>query len=252
MRLERLCDPYDAPAQRRALEDGLAFEGVRRGSAPDRGDLLVFARVSTDAAGPLPRLLPDPPEGGLTDGAVRVRPQEVGDADALWVVQSDPAVVRWSWRPLGSVAAHLDRVRATGSSWLLGQSAAWSVLDEATGAVVGDVGLRVMDAVTGRANLGYATHPAWRRRGVATRAARLVAAWAWGLPGLGRVEASAHPDNTASLAVLERAGFVREGLLRGFLPSLDGGRQDVVPFSWQPDDEATSPIGPTSQGPKGR
>jgi RimJ/RimL family protein N-acetyltransferase len=241
MRSERLCATSDVAAQRAALAAGLAFEGVRRGAGPAGEDLLAFARLATDPPGPRVRLLPDPPPEGLSDGVVRLRPELPEDAQSLWETSSDPDSMRWAVRPLGSFAELCARIEQTESSWVLGQSAHWTVLDGATGAVVGDAGVRVMDAFLGRVNLGYAIHPAWRGRGLAVRAARLVSGWAAALPGVARVEASANVLNAPSVRVLERAGFRREGVLLGLLPHVDGGRQDVVQFSWPTDPARTLP-----------
>lgn len=232
MRTERLCATHDVAAHRSALAAGLAFEGVRRGAGATGEDLLCFARVEGDPPGPRPRLLPDPPAAGLTDGTVRLRPEQPADAQALWETASDPDTRRWAVRPLGTYAEFCGRIDQTESSWVLGHSAHWAVLEAATGDVVGDVMIRVTDAMLGRVNLGYSTHPAHRGRGYAGRAAVLLARWAMALPGVARVEASANVHNTPSLRVLERAGFVREGVLLGVLPSPGGGRQDVVQFSW--------------------
>ena len=118
------------------------------------------------------------------------------------------------------------------STWLTGRTAAWSVCDTDSGAVVGEVTVGVMDELLGRWNLGYSTHPAWRGRGIAVRAARLAATWAADLPAVARLEAGANVHNTPSLTVLDRAGFIREGVLVGLLPSLTGPRQDVVQYRW--------------------
>ena len=93
-----------------------------------------------------------------------------------------------------------------------------------------------VDATMGVVNLGYSVHPAFRRRGFATRAARLASDWALGLPAVARVEAGANKENTASLAVLRRAGFVEEGMLRALISSVDGPRQDIVLTSRVPTD----------------
>jgi RimJ/RimL family protein N-acetyltransferase len=62
--------------------------------------------------------------------------------------------------------------------------------------------------------LSYWTFPAFRGRGFATRAVRLVTAWAFAQLHVARVELLIEPDNDASLAVARRAGFTREGVLR--------------------------------------
>ena len=79
--------------------------------------------------------------------------------------------------------------------------------------------------------LGYAVAPAWRGRGVATRATWLLSRWALTEAGLGRLMAGTAPDNAASQRVLAKTGFVREGTHRGYLPaphSAKGARDDLV------------------------
>ncbi|OON32008.1 hypothetical protein BSA16_08115, partial [Micromonospora sp. Rc5] len=52
-----------------------------------------------------------------------------------------------------------------------------------------------------------------------------------------RVWAGTRPENAASQRVLERAGFTREGLLRGRLPGPDGTRVDSVQYARLATDE---------------
>jgi RimJ/RimL family protein N-acetyltransferase len=49
--------------------------------------------------------------------------------------------------------------------------------------------------------------------------------------GAGRVQASTSLDNVAMRRVLERLGFVEEGVLRGFWPHEDGSREDYVLYA---------------------
>jgi RimJ/RimL family protein N-acetyltransferase len=65
--------------------------------------------------------------------------------------------------------------------------------------------------------------PHARRRGVATRIARVLAEHAFDL-GVHRVAAYVNVDNGASERVLERAGFTREGVIRS-LPKPGGVRR---------------------------
>jgi len=50
--------------------------------------------------------------------------------------------------------------------------------------------------------------------GYMTEALRAVFAWAFDAMAIERIEAQVHPQNTPSLALLRRIGFVEEGLLR--------------------------------------
>jgi len=74
----------------------------------------------------------------------------------------------------------------------------------------------------GNAMVRYWLLPEARGRGVATRAVRLLAGWAFSTLGLGRLAAFIEFENRASAAVLERCGFVEEGRLRRHLTSRDG------------------------------
>jgi len=55
-------------------------------------------------------------------------------------------------------------------------------------------------------------HEAARGCGYATEAVRALVAWALGQDGVARVTARCDPENTASVRVLEKTGFVRTGV----------------------------------------
>ena len=64
------------------------------------------------------------------------------------------------------------------------------------------------------AEIGYWIRAESRNRGVATRAVRLAAAWAFAEGDVLRLQLRADVGNTASQRVAENAGFQREGVLR--------------------------------------
>jgi RimJ/RimL family protein N-acetyltransferase len=72
-----------------------------------------------------------------------------------------------------------------------------------------------------------------RGRGSATRALRLLAAWAFAELGAGRVQLLTEPENIASQRVAEKAGFTRDATLRSYLV-LNGERRDAIMFSLLP------------------
>ena len=82
------------------------------------------------------------------------------------------------------------------------------------GAMVGRIGLS-WDAKHRRGGLGYWVARAARGRGLMTEALLRVVRFSFEEIGLHRLEASHFPRNPASGRVLEKAGFTREGLLRG-------------------------------------
>jgi ribosomal-protein-alanine N-acetyltransferase len=85
-------------------------------------------------------------------------------------------------------------------------------------------------------SIGYWVSPQSRGRGVATRALVLLSRWAL-RQGVARLELTTHPENVASQRVAEKAGFVREGVLRSHIRFREG-RRDSVLYSLLPSDIA--------------
>jgi RimJ/RimL family protein N-acetyltransferase len=83
--------------------------------------------------------------------------------------------------------------------------------------------------------LGYVVAPKARGRGVARRALELLTEWALSELGALRIELRISVDNPASSRVAERAGYVREGILRS-VHFKQGIREDVEVWSRLPDD----------------
>lgn len=80
------------------------------------------------------------------------------------------------------------------------------------------------------AQLGYAIAHDQQRRGYATDAVRTMLDFAFGPLGRHRVSAAIGPENVASLAVIKRVGFTREGVLRDHVFT-NGAWRDSVLFS---------------------
>lgn len=234
-RLELLTDLANAPSQRVALAAGFQREGVRRGAAlrrdGRRDDLVVWTRLAGDPPGPTQRLLPDLPVGGLSDGVVTLRPLGPGDGEFLYTLLTTPDVTATSVPPIAPDRgeAELRCARAEGR-WLAGERADLVIVHAVTGAATGNIGLYYDEPRSGQAMIGYAMLPPWRGRGFPTRAARLLAGWAFGEAGIDRLAAGTQPGNVASQRVLEKAGFRREGYLRGRLPGVSGTRVDDVVY----------------------
>jgi len=110
------------------------------------------------------------------------------------------------------------------------------IADAAREEPLGLVSLRMAEQDPGLAAVGYWLRPEARGRGVATVAVLLVAGWAFDRLGVQRLELTTVPENVASQRVAERAGFSREGVLRGLVATKDNGRRDSVMFSLLPAD----------------
>ncbi|WP_329565001.1 GNAT family N-acetyltransferase [Streptomyces sp. NBC_01361] len=95
-----------------------------------------------------------------------------------------------------------------------------------TGEIVG--GVNINNIVKGSLQsgaLGYVAYASTTGRGYMTEGLELVVRFAFSELGLHRLEANIQPANTASLKLVERLGFRREGYSPGF-QLIDGVWQD--------------------------
>jgi ribosomal-protein-alanine N-acetyltransferase len=176
----------------------------------------------------------------LTDGVVTVRAWRVEDVDQLVAICDDAEIVRFTRVPerftrddaLMYLASQLAQEQRR-------ELAAFAIVDAADDErLLGSIDVR--RGSDGRAIIGYLVGAGDRGRGVASRAARLVARWALAEFGVARVEIHVRPDNPGSQRVAERAGFTREGILRSYL-EIKGERFDSVVFSLIPEDVGSAP-----------
>jgi [ribosomal protein S5]-alanine N-acetyltransferase len=79
-------------------------------------------------------------------------------------------------------------------------------------------------------SLGYWIGAAYARKGHMTAAVRAVVPFAFATLKLHRVEAACIPSNVASIGLLEKTGFQREGLARQYL-CIDGVWQDHLLYA---------------------
>ena len=171
--------------------------------------------------------LPDPP---LTDGEIRLRPWERRDVPAVTAACQDPEIPRWTVVPRNYTERHArDFIAHTGADLAAGRELAMAVVD-ADDRLVGAVGMSNFDWADMKGEIGYWVVADARRRGVGSRATRMLAEWAVSTLGLERLELLAHPENEASQRLAERAGFTREGVLRRYRRR-HGVREDLVMFS---------------------
>ncbi|HEV8172023.1 MAG TPA: GNAT family protein, partial [Actinoplanes sp.] len=169
------------------------------------------------------------------------------DIDFYAELHALPDVVATSVPPVPPSREEMVR-RCTWAAarWLAGDRADLVITDAATGTPAGEIGLFYQEPPTAQAMIGYNVLPAWRGRGFSTRAAQLVALWAFAETGIARLIAGALPANVGSQRVLEKAGFKREAHLRSRLPGPDGTRDDDIQFALLAEDIAKN--GPRLDG----
>jgi len=132
-----------------------------------------------------------------------------GDADALFVCRSDPAVSRYQgWKPASVVDAAMfieaqqGRAPDTPGTW-------WqrAIRLRDSGELIGDLGLHFMDG--GTVELGISLAPAHQRRGYAREALEVMLDFVFGGLRKQRVIAQVDPRNFMCMRLLEGLGMHR-------------------------------------------
>jgi len=153
----------------------------------------------------------------LTDGVVTLRAFHFGEEKALHeaVRESLPELEPWmSWaNDRYTVETALNFIALTRNHWSNGSMYAFAVVDAQTDQFVGGCSLSHIHPVYHLCNLGYWIRTSQRGRGLAVRAARLSARFAFEKVSLIRAEIVVSVGNEASRRVAEKAGAHYEGVL---------------------------------------
>ena len=178
--------------------------------------------------------IPDP---GPSDGVVLLRPPTLADVPAIVEACSSGELARWLPRlPHPYTVADAEWWIATKTdAWRDGGAVGFGIEELETRRLVGAIGV-APDARLLGAELGWWLAPHAQGRGLMTRALRLATRWALRDAGLPRLQALIRPSNDRSIAVAERAGFRREGLLRRALDDR-GTARDVLVYGLLPEYE---------------
>jgi [ribosomal protein S5]-alanine N-acetyltransferase len=171
---------------------------------------------------------PDPPPAA---GGVVLRPFTDDDVPMVVELATDPYV------PLiGTLPAHATEEEARAwlerqrGRWTEGRGFSFAIAEATSGRAVGGLGVWLSELRYGRAEIGYSVAPGARGHGHAAAALAAGTAFAWTIPGLHRVQLHIEEENTASIRTAERAGYLREGLLRSYM-EIGGRRRDMLLFA---------------------
>lgn len=118
-----------------------------------------------------------------------------------WNVQAQSELVHYVWKPEEFTPSSLLR---------------FAVALRSTNQLVGTAGFHTVSPQNRTAEIAYDLAPEMWGKGMATAICRELVRWAHTSAGIIRVQASVLESNARSIRVLERCGFVREGLLRSY------------------------------------
>lgn len=181
------------------------------------------------------------PAEPLTDGVVTLRlpSADAGDADAVRGYIDQQQLDGW-WLSMAPDESAEEAI----ADWLHGwedrhsrNGPAFVVTIPGEPRFIGHVSFTRRGQ--GVVEMEYGIAPRFRRRGLATHAARLAAQWALSLPGVTAVELRIDQHNTASQHVAGNAGFAVAGTATQFVPGTGETFEDLrYVLGQQPDADA--------------
>ena len=164
-----------------------------------------------------------PPPAVLQAPGVVLRPLEIADAAALFAAHGDPETHKfWSSPAHDSVEQTARYIEET---LAMKGASAWAIT-ESGGDALGRIALFALREGVGE--IGIVMRREATGRGLASKALQLVGEYAFGKLGMHRLMADIDPDNSASISLFLRAGFQREGQLRGNWKTHLGVRDSVI------------------------
>jgi RimJ/RimL family protein N-acetyltransferase len=173
-------------------------------------------------------MLPD----SFETSRLRLRPVAVDDAEAIFgAYAQDEQVARYLiWRPhrsLSETKAYVERCMATPAE----VERTYMLLGREDNLVRGAFALRQRGPH--RLDCGYVLARRYWRQGLMTEILNEVTGWALGQGSVFRIGAVCDVDNVRSARVLEKARFVREGLLRRWLlhPNISDEPRDCYSYA---------------------
>ena len=143
-----------------------------------------------------------------------LRPFEPADAAAWYEYLADSRVTEHTSWPVVTPDSITTLVERLIGDYATANSMRWALARVSDGRLVGSCGYTRWLSPEGTAELAYDLSPVYWRRGIMKAAVEAAVDWALSTGTLHRIEALVMTTNQASIGLLERAGFLREQLLR--------------------------------------
>ncbi len=144
-----------------------------------------------------------------------LRPSAITDVEAMFAMLSDPESMKyWSDPPISTLEEAVKVLREDLDADAKGDTMCWAVTRKGEDEMIGKCILFQHSQKNQRAEIGYLLHRKYWRQGVMYQALGAVIDFAFKRLNLHRIEADVDTENAASLGLLEKLGFEREGLFR--------------------------------------
>ena len=170
------------------------------------------------------------PQLETTDLVLR-RMQET-DSGALFRILADNEVTKYyDDGPFTDISQATDQIKAWENGFLNKRCIRWGIARKGEREIIGSCGYYGFHTWHMRASIGYELARSSWRQGIMTEALEAIIDLGFGVMNLNRIDAVVIPENEASIKLLEKLGFLNEGLLKEFENWGSKGYVDLYMFS---------------------
>jgi [ribosomal protein S5]-alanine N-acetyltransferase len=188
-----------------------------------------------------PWIMGSAPPYRIQCGSVVLRPPEPQDCAQWLALRAKSRAFLEPWEPLWpsdhlTEAAYRSYLHRARQEMKADEAYPFLLFEKARGVLLGGLTLSfVRRRAAQSASLGYWMGEAYAGKGIMTQAVTALCRFSFVRLNLSRIEAACLPENAASIRVLEKVGFRREGYVRSFL-AIAGQRRDHLLFGCLPGD----------------
>ncbi len=140
------------------------------------------------------------------------------DKQEVFQIRSNPISMQYIPRPLAKTVDDAASVieMITGFT-KKNERINWAVTEKGADKLIGIIGYVNIKPESLRAEVGYVLHQDNIQKGIGYEALQAVLQYGFNSMNLHSVEAIIRPENTGSIKLIEKAGFVREGYFKDYI-----------------------------------
>ncbi len=161
-----------------------------------------------------------------------LRRMQVLDANALFQVLRDDEVTQYyDDASFTDISQAVEQIESWENGYIHKRCIRWGIVHKELGGLIGSCGMYSIHPWHLHASIGYElARPFWRQ-GLMAEALGALLIQGFSEMDLHRVDAVVMPENVASIKLLEKLGFLNEGLLRKYENWGSKGFQDLYMLS---------------------
>jgi len=172
----------------------IAAINYKGGTIIEYGEFNVFPEISTER--------------------LHLREIKQEDAQSIYKLLSNPEVIKHdTFELFTDIGQAHDLIRHFNNGFEQKRAIFWGITLKTESEIIGFCKCEIEVAKI-RADLGYDLSPEYWNRGIMTEALGAIIDFAFSNLDVNRIEAAVSTENNASIRVLEKAGLVKEGILR--------------------------------------